>query len=132
MPPLLLSQDLNEAGTSSILCRAKRGSTKEGSMSGLFTWSGQYVGFIRNGKMFNRSGGYLGWIDDDGRAWNSEGHYIGDFVDGGYVLRNRLRMTPMNRIPRVRPISPVPPISRMNRIGRVRRAGYDDALERFL
>lgn len=33
-------------------------------MSGLFTWSGQYVGFIRNGKMFNRSGAYLGWIDD--------------------------------------------------------------------
>jgi hypothetical protein len=94
----------------------------------IFQWSGQYFGFIKNGRLFDAEAEYIGWIDEKGRAWNSDGTYLGEVVEENYVLRNTSKVPLMSRIPRIAPISPIPPISTVNRVGRAAKAGWIDAL----
>jgi hypothetical protein len=101
-------------------------------MSSLFAWSGEYVGFVRNGRMFSREGNYFGWIDEDRRVWSSSGAYMGNYVDGGYVLRNRLKIAPVNRVPKVAPIPPFAPFAPFNKFARFERPGHDDALRHLI
>lgn len=94
----------------------------------LYTWSGAYCGFIRSGRIFDSKSNYLGWLDNDGRAFKKDGSYWGELSDGNYLLIRNSMIMPMNRIPCIPPIPPIPPIPKMNRAGRIPRAGYSDAL----
>ena len=98
--------------------------------SHLFKWSGQPVGFISNGSLFDSAGSYVGWVESDGRAWAKNGSYLGDLVDGNYILKSPMRIDPIPRIPRVPPISPIPPIPPLPRMPRMPKLGWFDALDR--
>lgn len=100
-------------------------------MSDLFSWGGKYVGFMRGGNIFDRNGNYRGWVEADGRAWDDRGNFIGNLVEGNYIMKNQMTVPPVPRVPRVPPVPPVPQLPRLDRIGRLPRLGYDDALERF-
>lgn len=52
----------------------------------LYTWSGRYCGFILNNYIFDRHSKYLGWLENDGRAWRSNGD-----LDRGKMHVNRLK-----------------------------------------
>ena len=98
-------------------------------MNPVFRWNGEYYGFISNGNLFNASGEYRGWIEDDGNVWREDGTYLGELVEGSYILRNTMKVEPVPRVPRVPPVPPVPMVPAINRVGRVPRVGYEDPLE---
>ena len=95
----------------------------------LFKWSGEYAGFIYGGRLFDASSDYIGWIEDDGRCWDSGGAFLGELVEGSYVLRRSAMATPASRAARAHPATPAMPARRADRAGRATRAGWDDALE---
>lgn len=98
-------------------------------MNRLFKWSGEYAGFISNGRLFDDGGNYIGWLEMDGSAWGPDGRYLGELVEGSYILRNTMRIEPIPRIPKIPPIPPIPPMGSVNRIGKIPRIGWTDALD---
>ncbi len=97
----------------------------------IFRWSGEYFGFIYRGNLFDAEGNYLGWIEDDGSVWNRDGTYLGELIEGNYILRNTMRMEPLPKIPKIPPIAPIPPVPKSDRIAKMAKLGWDDALDRF-
>jgi hypothetical protein len=95
----------------------------------LFRWSGEYAGFISNGHVFDSQSTYLGWIEDDGKVWRQDGHYVGQIVDDNYILKNTMSIEPIPCIPRIPPIPPIPPIPTIDRIGKIGKIGWKDALD---
>lgn len=97
-------------------------------MTPLFTWSGKYVGFIADGRIFDARSNYRGWIEES-HAWNGDGTYLGEVVDVHYILRNTLTVKPMPKMPRMPPMPPMPPLPSMPQVSRIPRVGWIDALE---
>jgi len=97
-------------------------------MTPIFRWDGRYWGFTANGNLFNRHGEYRGWIESDGSVWRDDGTYLGEMVDGHYILRSTLALEPAPRLPHVPPACPIPPVPSVSRVGRVPEVGYQDAL----
>jgi len=100
-------------------------------MNPIYRWSGQYFGFVANGRLFDRNSTYLGWLDDGGRAWKADGQFLGELIEGTYIMRRTNAVAPVARIPLVPPVPPVPPIPVVDRVGRVGWAGWTDALKEF-
>lgn len=98
----------------------------------LFRWSGEYVGFVSNGHVFDSQSTYLGWIEDDGSVWRQDGRFVGEIVDDHYILKRAMRIDPIPRIPRIPPIPPISPIPPINRIGRIGRIGWLDSFNELL
>jgi hypothetical protein len=98
-------------------------------MTPLFTWSGQFVGFISRKNLFTPKSKYLGWIEDDGSVWWANGKYAGEIVDENYILRHSMKMEPMPKMPHMTPMSPMAPMAPMNRMAKLPKLGYVDALE---
>jgi hypothetical protein len=96
----------------------------------IFKWNGQPLGFIRNGKLFASNSDYLGWVEDDGSVWAADGHYVGEVVEGEYILRRSLKIDPIPKIPKIPPISPIPPIPPLARIGKIPRVGWIDPFDK--
>lgn len=101
-------------------------------MTPLYTWSGQYCAFIRNGSIFDRHSDYLGWMTEDGKAWRRDGSFWGELVDESYILRRTSMAIPARRAVRAIPDRPATPATRANRAGRASRTGSVDALEEIL
>ncbi|WP_432280472.1 4-fold beta flower protein [Tropicimonas omnivorans] len=101
-------------------------------MTPLYTWAGRYCAFIRNGWIFDRHSHYLGWLTEDGKAWERDGSFLGELVDENYILRRTAMAIPARRAVRPSPARPATPAARVNRAGRVSRAGRIDALEELL
>jgi len=97
----------------------------------IFRWSGEYFGFLYNGRFFDADANYLGWIEDDGSIWNEDGSYLGELNEENYILRNSMKIEPISKIPKIPPIPPIPPIPKIDKIGKIGRIGWDDALDRF-
>lgn len=95
----------------------------------VFRWSGEYVGFINNGHIFDSQSAYLGWVEDDGKVWRKDGHYVGQLVDDNYILKNTTVIDPIPRIPRIPPIPPIPPIPAINRIGKISKISWTDVFD---
>lgn len=98
-------------------------------MDRIFKWNGQYLGFVRNGSLFDDQSRYLGWIEQDGSVWHSNGRYAGELVDGDYILRNSMRMEPMARMPKMSPTAPMAPMAPMPRMPKMPRAGWVDPFD---
>ena len=96
----------------------------------IFRWSGKYFGFIHKGYFFDADSNYLGWVEDDGSVWRSDGTYLGELTESYYILRNMIKREPTPKIPKITPIPPIPAIPRINRIGRIAKIGWEDALDR--
>jgi hypothetical protein len=92
----------------------------------VFKWNGQYVGFIHNGNLPDLNSRYLGWMEEDGQVWNANGSYLGQVIEGSYILRNATMFPPMPRMP---PLPPLPPLPPMRRMPRMPLMGWVDALE---
>jgi hypothetical protein len=98
----------------------------------IFRWNGEHFGFIHRWRLFDSRSYYLGWVDE-GEVWRRDGTYLGELVDGCYVLRRRRNAAP--RSPRV-PIDPPPPPplappSWAPKPFKKSRAGWEDALDEF-
>jgi len=96
----------------------------------LFRWSGPFVGFLSGGCLFDANGVYLGWEDTQGRVWKREGTYMGQRVDGNYVMRRDGFPQPVpqpRKVPPVVPDLPAPPAART---ARPPMPGWTDALAR--
>lgn len=85
----------------------------------IYRWNGEYFGFLRNGRLFNASSEYLGWVTEDGRVWKTDGKFLGEIEDENYILRRTSMATPAT------------PARKANRAGRASRAGRIDALDEF-
>ena len=97
----------------------------------IYRWSGEYFGFIYNGYLFDADSNYLGWVEDNGSAWNQDGTYLGELIEGNYILHNSVKIEPIPKIPKIPPIPPTPPIPKIDKIGKIGRLGWEDALDRF-
>jgi hypothetical protein len=97
----------------------------------IFRWSGEYFGFLYNGRLFDGNSNYLGWTEDDGSVWNKDGTYLGVLTNENYILRKTVKIEPVPKVPKVPPVPPVRPIPKINKIGKIGRIGWEDALERF-
>jgi hypothetical protein len=95
----------------------------------IFRCNGEYFGFLHKWRLFDSRGYYLGWVDE-GEVWRGDGAFLGELVDGCYVLRRKGAV----RSPRVPPdprSPPVPPSPSAPRPFRQPRAGWEDALDEF-
>ncbi len=97
----------------------------------VFRWSGEYFGFRRGGYLFDAAGRYRGWLSDEGAVWRADGRFLGELVDGEYILRRAHMYEPQPRVPRLAPLPPIPPIPPIPRIPRIPRLGWADALDAF-
>lgn len=98
-------------------------------MQAIYRWNGEYFGFIRGDRLFDADGNYIGWLTEDGRVWTVDGSFLGELVDGEYVLRRLAMVPPVPRIPQIPPIPPIPLVPRVDRTGRVPRSGWVDVLD---
>ncbi|HEX8266766.1 MAG TPA: hypothetical protein VF596_15300 [Pyrinomonadaceae bacterium] len=96
----------------------------------IFKWSGEYIGFIHNGNLFDPNSKYLGWVEKDGSVWTSNGRYFGDLVEENYILRNSMKVEPIPKIPKIPPISPISPISSIPRLPRIAKIGWYDPFDK--
>ena len=97
----------------------------------IYRWSGEYFGFLYNGRLFDSESNYLGWVEEDGSVWNQDGTYLGEVENGNYILRNSMKIEPIPKVPKIPPIPPIPPISKINRVGKMGKIGCIDSLDRF-
>ena len=95
----------------------------------IFKLSSEYFSFIRRGYLFSHRTEYRGWIEENQRVWKSSGEFLGQLVDGKYILRRNTIIPPVSKIPKVPPVFPVPPISPINLVGRIPKVGWTDALD---
>jgi len=97
----------------------------------IFRWNGEYFGFVHRWRLFDSRSYYLGWVDE-GEVWRRDGTYLGELVDGYYVLRRRNAAPRSPRVPIEPPSSlPAPPSSWTPRPPRKPIAGWADALDEF-
>jgi len=94
----------------------------------IYRWSGEYFGFIAGDILWSMAPRYLGWIEAND-VWRADGWYLGELVEGNYILRNTVRAQRASSAPRATPASPAPRTHPANRAGRTARAGWEDALE---
>ncbi len=97
----------------------------------IYKWSGQYWGFIYNGKLFDANSNYKGWIDDRNQFWDSNGKYLGELIQDNYILRKENKTEPIPKIPKIPPIPPIPPIPKIDRIGKIPKIGWKDPLDKI-
>jgi hypothetical protein len=96
----------------------------------IYRWNGEYFGFIYNDKFFDKHSNYLGWICD-GEVWRKDGAFLGEFLEGHYVIR-RISMAAREIIAVKRvPFAPATPPFKSNRALRVLRPGRVDALDEY-
>lgn len=95
----------------------------------IYKWDGTYFGFLTGGCFFDAKGRYLGWVTEEGAVWHVDGRFLGELVDGHYVLRRMTMVEPVRRVPRARPMPPMPPVPSLPRVPRIPRLGWTDALE---
>ena len=100
-------------------------------MDPIFRWNGEHFGFIYRWRLFDSRSYYLGWVDE-GEVWRRDGTYLGELVDGCYVLRRRNAAPRSPRAP-IDPPSPPPlaPPSWASKPFNKPRAGWEDALDEF-
>lgn len=98
-------------------------------MQHIFKLSGQHVGFLKDGYVFDTTSRYLGWVEKDGTVWTPNGTYVGELVDGAYILRNGTKMQPMPKMPKMFPMTPMPPMAAMARMPRLPQMGWIDAID---
>ena len=101
------------------------------SKTPIYRWSGEFFGFIYNGKFFDADSNFLGWTDDENRVWRADGTFLGEIVDDNYILRRTTMIEPVPRVPKVPPVPPVPPVPRVDRVGHVPKVGWEDALDEY-
>ena len=81
----------------------------------IFKWSGEPLGFVDDGgELFDTFGRHLGRVDSEGNAWCNDGQYLGEFIDGHYILRNALRLPLPPKLPEVplpKPSELPPPVA---------------------
>ena len=79
----------------------------------IFRWSGALWGFVDEGRLFDRYGRQVGWIEPvAGRSpdvFDLTGRFLGELFGRHYVMRYALREEPIRRSPRVRAVHPAPP-----------------------
>jgi hypothetical protein len=97
-------------------------------MTQFFRWNGSYAGFNSGDYLFDPHGGYIGWIESDGSVCRSDGSYLGQIVDGDYIMRKTVMVRPVPKVPRVPPVPPVPLVPPVPRVPRVPSVGWEEAL----
>ena len=70
-----------------------------------------------------------GGFEGSACSWKSSGEFLGQLVDGKYILRRNTMIPPVPKVPKVPPVPPVPPIRPINLTGRIPKVGWTDALE---
>lgn len=101
-------------------------------MSALYSWDGRYFGFVSNGRVFDANSRYVGWVEDDGRAWRADGSFLGEMVDDSYILRNINIAEPARRARRGQPGRPGVRGRPGDRGARAKRVGRIDPLAKML
>lgn len=93
----------------------------------IYRWNGEYFGFLYNGRLFDKYSTYLGWIDEN-EVWKKDGTYIGEIIDGNYILR---RTSIVTRVRRAIRATPATPTLKANRAAFAIRSTYVDTLDDF-
>ena len=96
----------------------------------IYRWNGEYFGFLYNGRLFDKHSIYLGWVDEN-EVWKKDGTYLGEIIDGSYILRRTSIATRAIRAIRATPATPAIPASKANIAARAIRSSYVDALDVF-
>jgi hypothetical protein len=99
--------------------------------STLFRWDGTYWGFLFEDRLYDRHGHHVGWLERAPHqvdVFDRSGRFLGQLVDGRYVLRNVLREEPVHRAPRPAIPDTVPPAPEPDHEPRVPREHWHDAL----
>ena len=98
----------------------------------VFRWDGSYWGFLLNNQLYDRYGRHAGWAE--GRPHHAldlfhlSGRFMGELVDGHFVLRSILRTEPVPRGSRPPIPTRTPPDPPASRGPADPRDGWSDAL----
>ncbi len=95
----------------------------------IFKWNGEQAGFIHNGRFFDNNSNYRGWLESDGSVWNSDGKYFGELVEDSYILRNSMKLEPLQRLPKLPPLPPLLPLPSLPRLPKLPKLGWVDSLD---
>ena len=96
----------------------------------VYRWNGEYFGFIYNEKLFDKHSNYLGWIAEN-EVWKKDGSFLGEFLDGHYIVRRKKMSAPAVRTIRATPYAPAMQPLKANRALRATTPGRVDALDEY-
>jgi hypothetical protein len=100
--------------------------------SPVFRLGGAYWGFIEDGRLYDRHGRQMAWLESvHGRApdvFDLAGRFLGELAEHRYVLRDTLRAEPVPRAPRTPRLHPAPPDERPDREPHDPQQDWTDAL----
>ena len=65
----------------------------------LYRLKGEYWGYIYKNRIFNYLNIYKGWIEDNKYIWDFRGNFLGELIDGTYILKNTNEVSLINKIP---------------------------------
>jgi hypothetical protein len=100
----------------------------------VYRLNGTYFGFIWQARLFDKNRNYIGWVDGT-EVWTTNNDYLGELVDGKYIVRSsKIETHPSCKGQCPPPVKPVEPAKCENAKAISRRSlrkDYIDALDDF-
>ncbi len=98
----------------------------------LFRWDGTYWGFRLQNQLHDRYGRHVGWIEttpgQPADVYHLTGRFLGELIEGHYVMRSLLRAEPVHRAERAAVPVWTPPDQPPDLEPKDPRDGWTDAL----
>lgn len=96
----------------------------------IYRLNGEYFGFIWEARLFDKDSKYVGWVDGK-EVWTTKNEYLGELLDGKYILRAIKLENPSCKGQCPPPMRPVKPSKCENTKRQPPKKGYVDALDKF-
>jgi hypothetical protein len=96
----------------------------------IYRLNGEYFGFIWQSNLFDKNSKQIGWVDGT-EVWTTKNEYLGELLDGKYILRAIKIESPVCKKQCPPQSKPVPPPQFENIPKQTPKKGYVDALDRF-
>ena len=102
----------------------------ENMTQSIYRLNGEYFGFIWQANLFDKNSKQIGWVDGK-EVWTMKNQYLGELLDGKYVLRAIKLEEPVCKKQYPQPADPVKPSNCEDIPKRLPKRGYVDALDKF-
>ena len=96
----------------------------------IFRLNGEYFGFIWEANLFDQNSKNIGWVDGK-EVWTTNNEYLGELLDGKYILRAIKLEAPTCKKQCPPQSKPDQPSKCENIPKQPVKKGYVDALDRF-
>jgi hypothetical protein len=82
----------------------------------IFSTSGEYVAFVKNGHLFTPDCEWIGTVGPGNQVFKSNGTYLGMILNDDRIVRSKTDLPKLPKLPALpplRPLRPLPPLRRL-------------------